>query len=130
MSFPQKGNSFPVSGRRNSPIDPLTFASVISLALTRARTERQVSIKSVAIWTGANERTVKNWFNGTFGPSGDHLMMLANHCDEVMDAIVRMSGRSSLSVGLRLESVEKGLVAALKLVREVRRLSIPDDEGV
>jgi hypothetical protein len=44
-------------------------------------------------WTGANERTVKNWFSGRYGSSGDHLMALANHCDEVMEAIIRMTGR-------------------------------------
>ena len=132
MSFPKKGNSFPVSGRRKSPsIDPLTFASVIALALTRARTNRQISIKKVANWTGANERTVKNWFSGRFGPSGDHLMVLANHCDEVMDAIIRMSGRSTLSASLRLDIAEKSLVGALQLIREIRKQNLQwsEEEG-
>lgn len=104
-----------------SLIDPLTFAAVISLALKRAKADEQISIKIVANWTGANERTVKNWFNGKFGPNGDHLMILANHCDEVMDAIIQMSGRNSLSIFLRIDSIEKNLVSALKLVRDTRK---------
>lgn len=130
MSFPQKGNLFPTgSGSNLPPIDPLTFASVISLALMRARSDRQISIKNVVNWTGANERTVKNWFSGRFGPSGDHLMVLANHCDEVMDAIIRMSGRSTLSASLRLEAAEKSLVAALKLVRDIQRQNVQPSEA-
>lgn len=130
MSFPKKGKFFPTRrGSNLPPIDPLTFASVISLALMRARSDRQVSIKNVANWTGANERTVKNWFSGRFGPSGDHLMVLANHCDEVMEAIIRMSGHGSFSVCLRLEVAEKSLVAALKLVREIRRQNLQDNEA-
>ena len=74
---------------------------------------------------------MKNWFSGRFGPSGDYLMVLANHCDEVMDAIIRMSGRSMLSASLRLDAAEKSLVGALKLVREIRRQNLQwsEDEG-
>ncbi len=104
-------------------IDPLTFASVISLALKRAKENGKISIKIVANWTGANERTVKNWFNGKFGPNGDHLMVLANQCDEVMDAIIQMSGRNLLSVSLRMDSIEENLVSALKHIRSIRKQS-------
>lgn len=120
MSFPKKGKSFPSgSGRDGSSIDDLTFAMVISLALRRAVDDTHLSIKTVVKWTGANERTVKNWFSGRYGPSGDHLMVLANHCDEVMEAIIRMSGRRRLLVGVRLDDVERRLSAALTLIREV-----------
>ncbi|MVA36324.1 hypothetical protein [Agrobacterium vitis] len=40
-------------------------------------------------------------------------MVLANHCDEVMEAIIRMTGRKSL------DDVERRLVSALTLIREV-----------
>ncbi|NTH16461.1 hypothetical protein G6L99_30560 [Agrobacterium rhizogenes] len=122
MSFPKKGKSFPAdSGHNEISIDDLTFAMVISLALRRAIDDTHLNIKTVVKWTGANERTVKNWFSGRYGPSGDHLMVLANHCDEVMDAIIRMTGRKNLLVGIRLEDVERRLSAALALIREVER---------
>ncbi|MVA36325.1 hypothetical protein [Agrobacterium vitis] len=61
MSFPKKGKSFPSASRLyDVPIDDLTFAMVISLALRRAIDDTHLSIKTVVRWTGANERTVKN----------------------------------------------------------------------
>ncbi|HEY0122068.1 MAG TPA: hypothetical protein VGC14_09960 [Rhizobium sp.] len=120
MSFSKKGKSFPIaSGGDGISVDDLTFAMVISLALRRAVDDTHLSIKTVVNWTGANERTVKNWFSGRYGPSGDHLMVLANHCDEVMEAIIRMTGRKRLLVGVRLDDVERRLSAALTLIREV-----------
>ncbi|WFN88392.1 hypothetical protein [Agrobacterium pusense] len=120
MSFPKKGKSFPsASGGDGVSIDDLTFAMVISLALRRAVDDTHLNIKTVVKWTGANDRTVKNWFSGRYGPSGDHLMVLANHCDEVMEAIIRMAGRKSLLVAVRLDDVERRLSAALALIREV-----------
>lgn len=120
MSFPKKGKSFPSAlGRDGVSIDDLTFAMVISLALRRAVDDTHLNIKTVVKWTGANDRTVKNWFSGRYGPSGDHLMVLANHCDEVMEAIIRMTGRKSLLVAVRLDDVERRLSAALALIREV-----------
>lgn len=92
---------------------------VISLALRRASDDARVTTKTVVNWTGANERTVKNWFCGRYGPSGDHLMVLANHCDEVMEAIIRMTGRKTLLTGIRLVDLEKRLLAALALIRDI-----------
>lgn len=43
-------------------------------------------------WTGATERTVKYWFSGERGPSGDHLIALARHSDAVL-YVVALAGR-------------------------------------
>jgi hypothetical protein len=40
------------------------------------------------IWTGAKERTVKNWLSGAHGPHGDYLLVLLGKSDAVMDALV------------------------------------------
>lgn len=121
MSFPKKGRSFPSASTLDGvPIDDLTFAMVISLALRRAIENTHLNIKTVVRWTGANERTVKNWFSGRYGPSGDHLMVLANHCDEVMEAIIRMTGRKSLLVRVHLDDLERRLMVALSVIREVK----------
>lgn len=124
MSFPKKGKLFPNSPEHPRPVDVLSFASVISMALRRAAEDRNTTIKTVVNWTGANERTVKNWFNGRYGPSGDHLMTLANQCDEVMGAIILMTGRKWMLMSIDLLAAEKSLISALTLVREIQRDSL------
>jgi len=42
------------------------------------------AIKVTMRWTGAGERTVKNWFAGRNGPNGQHLVELLRRSDEVL----------------------------------------------
>ena len=44
-------------------------------------------------WTGASERTVKYWLSGERGPSGEHLIGLAQHSDTVLLTILAMAAR-------------------------------------
>lgn len=107
MSFPKKGKSFPRTAGYGSPPAGRSFAQEIALALNRASVESAVHIKTVAGWTGANERTVKNWFAGTYGPNGEHLLILARHCDQVLDAMLVMMDRRDLMVGHRVADIER-----------------------
>jgi hypothetical protein len=47
-------------------------------------------------WTGANERTAKNWLSGVNGPSGEHLLRLIENSDRVFECVLRLSGRQQL----------------------------------
>lgn len=69
MSFPKKGRVLPVAADGTGP-----FAALIAVTLRQSLGDRPSAIKVVARWTGAGERTVKNWFAGKSGPNGDHLM--------------------------------------------------------
>lgn len=51
------------------------------------------AIKMAMRWTGASERTVKYWFSGERGPSGDHLIALARHSDAVLYGVLALAGR-------------------------------------
>ena len=53
-------------------------------------------------WTGACERTAKNWLAGTRGPAGEHLILLLRNSDTVLDAILRLSERQASSRALDL----------------------------
>jgi hypothetical protein len=46
-------------------------------------------------WTGASERTAKYWLSGERGPSGEHLILLAQHSDAVLETILTMAMRLS-----------------------------------
>jgi hypothetical protein len=73
----------------------------------------------VAGWTGANEKTVKNWFSGRYGPSGEHLAVLVRHSDEVLNAFLVMAGRQELMVALKLAAAEQAIVELLIAVRSL-----------
>lgn len=98
--FPKKGKFFPISDDR--PMGKGQYAAIISAALRSELDDSHRSIKTVMRWTGAKERTVKNWFAGTNGPRGEHLISLARNCGAVSAAFNRMakSGSTSPSSGL------------------------------
>jgi hypothetical protein len=67
MSFLKKGKSFRSfpkrvgAGGSDFSLDDHVFAMKIALALKSELKDRNSRAKLVAGWTGANERTVKNW---------------------------------------------------------------------
>ena len=117
MSFPKKGKFFPkenVGGQTNG-----CFAEEIASALKRSLGDSRAGAKTVAAWTGANEKTVKNWFSGAFGPSGVHLIALARHSDEVLTTFLSMAGRKDLMVAVKLATAEEAIADLLDAVRQL-----------
>src|SRR5689334_12143653 len=88
--FPKRGNRFP--GTEPDRI----YAATIAEALRRELGETHQAIKTVARWTGASERTAKNWLSAARGPSGPHLLSLARHSDVVFETFLRLVGRDAL----------------------------------
>lgn len=70
------------------------FADAIALALRREYGGTHAAIKTVVALTGANERAVKNWFDAKNGPSGEFLISLCSHSDEVLETLLLMAGRT------------------------------------
>jgi hypothetical protein len=127
MSFPKKGKFFPSqAGRYGSnagggPPDETCFAVEIAAALHRALGSTHAGIKIAAGWTGANERTAKNWFSGRYGPSGEHLVALARNSDEVFNTFLAMAGRPEQLAAEKLAEAENVLSIALWAVRSLKR---------
>ena len=109
MSFPKKGKSFPKKGKSfpkrggdggsDFSLDDHAFAMKIASALTSELKDRNSRAKLVAGWTGANERTVKNWILGRYAPCGRHLVVLAQHSDQVLNAILYDGGSAGAASG-------------------------------
>jgi len=78
------------------PLDHAKYAATISAALRKELGNTHCAAKTVMQWTGASERTVKYWFAGTKGPSGEHLAMLVHHSDILLTAFLALAGRPSL----------------------------------
>lgn len=55
---------------------PGDYRTAIAMALHVELGSTHRVIKSAMRWTGASERTVKYWFQGERGPSGEHLVSL------------------------------------------------------
>jgi len=122
MSFPKKGKFFPKEGgyggsHRQQPESG--FADEIAAALRRSLGDSRAGTKVVAYWTGANEKTVKNWFAGRYGPSGDHLVSLARHSDEVLGTFLALAGRQDLMVAVKLAAAEHAIEELLVAVRQL-----------
>lgn len=126
MSFPKKGKFFPKGNGHNGKGGHLTngrFVEEITSALIRSPGGGRASVKTVANWTGANEKTVKNWFSGKYGPSGEHLIALARHSDEVLSTFLKMAGRDDLMVVLKLAETEEVIAELLAAVRQLKGVS-------
>ena len=131
MSLPKKGKSLPTAPvtDRTGEARPEKFAVEIATALDRAANHHRVYVKTIAAWTGANERTVKHWLSGKYGPSGDHLMILARHSDEVLGAILSMVGRRDLLLSLKLDDIERRIGELANLAQEVRARRRPKNKS-
>src|SRR3954470_16619313 len=89
--FPKKGKVFPEASGRSHP--GAHYAAVVAAALRSQLGNTHQAIKTVVRWTNIDERTIKNWFAGTNGPSGGHLISLFRHSDEVLEACLLLAGR-------------------------------------
>jgi hypothetical protein len=120
-SFPKKGKSFPKrggDGGSNFSLDDHAFAMKIASALRSELEDRSSRAKLVAGWTGANERTVKNWISGRYAPSGRHLVVLAQHSDQVLNAILSMAGRQDLLLAGKAEDLRRKVLELAAIVGE------------
>ena len=66
--FPKKGNYFP--NGTGAGKGKVSYAAAIAAALRAELGDSHQAVKTNTMrWTGANERTVKNWLAGKWGPS-------------------------------------------------------------
>jgi hypothetical protein len=125
MSPPKKDRKCqPLNGNRNGTISneigSAEFAREISEALHRDFGETHAAVKTVVALTKANERAVKNWFSAKNGPTGRHLVDLVRSSDEVLEAVLRMSGRNDLIVTKKLADSKQTLLKMLRLIGELQ----------
>lgn len=72
---------------------PGDYRAAIALALHAELGSTHRAIKTAMRWTGASERTVKYWFAGERGPSGEHLISLARHSDAIVLVLLALAER-------------------------------------
>lgn len=92
------------------------FAAMVATVLHGRFEERPASIKVVARWTGASERTVKNWFSGHCAPRGHFFRSLVLNCPEMLDAFLLSVGGGDRLAAAKLMEVQRVLREALALI--------------
>jgi hypothetical protein len=92
------------------------FGRTVAVALKSELGTTHQAVKTVMRWTGASERTVKHWFAGTHGPSGQHLVALACHSDAVLTRFLEAAGRHSSLVGIRLVGLRVKAVELIEMI--------------
>ena len=126
MSFPENdrkvqsrfGKTFPDRAANAQP----QFALAIAAALKAEYGGAGAAVKVVARLTAANERAVRNWFEGKNAPNGENMITLICHSDAVLEAVLTLSGRSELLIAGRLSVLRDQLK---HIVRAIESLS-PD----
>jgi hypothetical protein len=89
---------------------------MVAVALKSELGTTHQAVKTVMRWTGASERTVKHWFAGTHGPSGQHLVALASHSDAVFTRFLQAANRHSSLVGLELVSIRSKALELVEII--------------
>jgi pyocin large subunit-like protein len=112
--FPKTGNVLPARG--NGPCDARIYAATIGAALRDELGDTRRATKSLMQWTGANERTVKNWLGGSSGPSGSHLVDIMRHSSGALAAVLVMSGREQSLAIHKLAAAREVLIAMLEVI--------------
>lgn len=108
--LPKTGIVFPKTGE----LGPYSRAIAYALRCELGSTHQ--AIKIVMGWTGAGERTVKNWLAGLSGPSGDHLVKLIRHSDYVLHVLLVLGGRRQIAAAERLTGLRDKLAETLHQV--------------
>lgn len=109
--LPKKGKSFPRNGSKIAERPRLAIE--ISKVLRAELGGTHQTVKTIMSWTCASERTIKNWLDGSHGPSGEHLIGLIRHSDAVCLLVLRLAGRENALAMLRVAELRARLAAAL-----------------
>lgn len=120
MSVPPKGEELPKKGgklpaQRTRQKHAQEFTKAISDAL-KEELARGSSIKTIMSWTGAGERTVKEWLAGSNAPRAFQLESLFRSSEAVYQRIMLRTGRQPIVTRHKLEAVRgqlSGLAEAL-----------------
>jgi hypothetical protein len=90
------------------------YSRAIAYALKCELGSTHQATKIVMGWTGAGERTVKNWLAGISGPSGDHLVKLIRHSEYVLPVLLILGGRPRFAAVERLFGMRDKLAETIE----------------
>jgi hypothetical protein len=96
------------------------YRVAIAKALRKQLGSTHQATKTIMRWTGASERTVKNWLSGATGPSGGFLIILMSQSEEVLNTALNLSGHTNTIVVANLSAIRDRLSVLLDLIDELK----------
>lgn len=105
------GKVFPRSSRARR-----LFAQTIASALDQQLGGSHRAVKTVMAWTGASERTVKNWLSGRNCPSGEYLVEIMRRSDTALAAVLKLAGREEVLGRTAVLTVRNHLQNAVEFI--------------
>lgn len=108
--LPKKGIVFPNDENLESYPRAIAYALKCELGTTHQ------AVKIIRKWTGAGEKTVKNWLAGISGPSGQHLVDLIRNSDDVLQVLLIMAGRHQTVAVQHLGDVRNQLMQTVERI--------------
>lgn len=121
--LPKKGIVFP-SGK-----NPGSYATAVAGALRAELGTTHRATKIIMRWTGAGERTVKNWLAGINGPSGRHLVDLIRHSDGVLGVLLIMAGRQHIVAAQKLADARNKLAETVQHIDAIMEDNVVGRDG-
>jgi hypothetical protein len=97
----------------------LPYPAAIADALQRQLGTTHQAVKVIRRWTGAGERTVKNWLVGVSGPSGEHLVELIRNSDEVLETLLLLADRPQIAAAKKVIEARNKLAQAVRQIDEL-----------
>lgn len=94
-------------------VSALEYRQAISSALSQELGGAGQAAKATMRWTGASERTAKNWISGSYGPTAEYLIELIRHSDTVLAVVLELAGRHEAMTTERLSHVRNELAEIL-----------------
>ena len=101
---------------------------VVADALRQELGDTHQAIKTVMRWTGASERTIKNWLAGRSGPRGEHLVALVRHSDAVFEVFLRAAGSEPVVTAAKLIDSREALVEMRDAINSLLERTGPTPE--
>jgi hypothetical protein len=112
--IPKTGKNFPNGPRTGG--GKINYPAEIATALRAELGDSHRAVTAVMRWTGANERTVKNWLAGRRGPRGEHLIQLIRHSDKVLETVLYAAGREQIIAAKTLVDTREFLAKMLQQI--------------
>ena len=111
------GTTFPQG--RVEAIGSAQIREAISAALRRDFSGSPGAVKHVARLLDANDRAVRNWFDGRNGPSGEHLVRLMAHSPAVVETVLTLSGRDALISAQLVKDAQARLLVIVAMLGDL-----------
>jgi hypothetical protein len=116
--LPKSGRKLPKIRRAPSEAE---YAEQISSALRLELGGTAAAVKMIMRWTGASDRSARNWMNGSGSPNGYHLLRLARECNAVFEAMLDLTGHQEARLAVDLHAAEVAIAKAMGAFEILRR---------